>query len=208
MSLDQKIESISNSFFGFLLWMLPTSAITGALNLYGSAYDIWGYVSHQTKRTVAAVQSSFDTPLLAFFKTDTIYIPVAIQNTMRYSKLPDWIYDVDTKEFSIPNTEEIQIKSFRLPFIAATLYHKKGDTEVELGDLSEWIGGQTVCAPDGIIPLQILVSAWMYMKESPTLLMNYDDLYLKVMDDSAEETMYHVESEKEVEEVEEGEVIE
>jgi hypothetical protein len=203
MSLDQKIESVSNSLFSSLLSLIPTFAITGGMRLYIFAYDSFSTLGYQTQRTVAAIKESFSQPILAFYKVGAQYIPVCIQNDVRYSNLPEWIYTPNTNEFSLMESEEA--KSTRLPFIAATLYHKKGDTEVELGDMSEWITNQTVYAPGGVIPLQVLVAAWMYRQSSPTLLMKYDDLYMKVMDDSAEEAMYHVESEKEIEE---GEIVE
>jgi hypothetical protein len=206
MSLDQKIESVSNSLFSTLLSFLPTFAITGGMKLYILAYDSISALGYQTQRTVSAIKESFAQPILAFYKVGTQYMPVCIQNEVRYSNLPEWIYTPNTNEFSLMESD--QANPIRIPFIAATLYHKKGDTEVELGDMSEWITNQTIYAPGGVIPLQVLVAAWMYSQSPPTLLMNYDDLYLKVMDDSAEETMYHVESEKEVEEIEEGEIVE
>jgi hypothetical protein len=205
MPIDQTIEAISNSIFSFILWLLPTSVISKSVSFYISTTETIYNVYSQICKTTTAIKDSFDSPILAFFKYDKMHLPVIINSSTQYSTLPSWIYTVDSKEFTIPNTEEIQIRAFRLPFLSATLVHKKNDVETVLGDMSEWIGEQTVFAPDGTVPLQVLVGAWMYTKEPPTLLMSYADLFLKTMNEMAEEQVYHVLTEKEVEE---GEVIE
>jgi hypothetical protein len=203
MSLDQKIESFSSSLFSSFLWLLPSCVVSGSINLYIFLYDSLTALGYQTKRTFSAIKESLHQPILALYDVGSQYVPVHVQNDVRYNKLPQWIYTPHTNEFSLLESDET--RSARLPFIAASLYHKKGDVEIELGDMSEWIISQKVYAPDGVIPLQVLVAAWMYVQSPSTLLMTYDDLYIKVMNDSAEESMYHVLSEKEVEE---GEVVE
>jgi hypothetical protein len=200
MPIDQTIEAISNSFFSFVLWLLPTSVISKSVSVYLSTTETIHTIYSQVCKTTGAIRESFDSPLLAFFKYNNTHLPIVVNTNAQYSTLPSWVYTVESKEFTIPNTEEIQIRPFRLPFLSATLIHKKNGVETVLGDMSEWIGEQTVYAPDGTVPLQVLVGAWMYSKEPPTLLMSYDDLFLKTMNEMAEEQMYYVLTEKEVEE--------
>jgi hypothetical protein len=200
MPIDETIEALSNSIFKFILWVFPSSVLLGALDVYTStrAYIHSSYV--QACKTVESVKNSFDSPILAFFKYGDIHVPMPILESTRYSTLPSWVYAIHRKEFTIPNTEEIQIRGVHLPYISAVLVHKVGPVETILGDLSEWLGEQTVYAPEGSVPLQILVAAWMYVNEPPTLLMNYKDLYLKTMNESAEECTYSVETEQSIEE--------
>lgn len=205
MPIDQTIEAISNSIFSFVLWLLPTSVISKSISVYLTTTETLSKVYSQVCKTSGAIKDSFDSPLLAFFKYDSLYLPVVVNSNAQYSTLPSWTYTADTKEFTIPNTEEIQIRAFRLPFLSASLVYKKNGTETVIGDMSEWIGEQTVYAPDGTVPLQVLVGAWMYSKEPPTLLMSYDNLFLKTMNELAEEQTYHVLTEKEIED---GEIIE
>ena len=204
MPIDQQIDAISNSIFSFILWLFPVSTLLQGLNIYTKLSDNISAFYTQFCITASAIKYSFDSPVLAFFKYGTIYIPIPIYNNTQYSTLPSWIYTFDRREFTIPNTELIHMRASRLPYISAVLTHKTDSTESVLGDLSDWLGEQTVYAPDGAVPLQILVATWMYTKDPPTLLMNYKDMYLKTMDDSAEEHTYNVETEQEIEE---GEII-
>jgi hypothetical protein len=205
MSLDQRIEDITKSIFRFLVELFPASVLLEGLRLYTNVSTTLGTAYKQLCKTRRAVKQSFESPVLAFFKYGSTYIPMPIHGNTNYSSLPDWVYTIDTNEFTIPNTEEIHMRAFHPPYISASLIHRYGSTETVLGDLSEWLGEQTVYAPDGIVPLQVLVSAWMYTNVPPTLLVHYKDLYLKTMNDSAEECIYSVET---GEEVEEGEIVE
>jgi hypothetical protein len=205
MPIDQHIEAISNSVFSFLLWLLPTSLISSSVSFYIISKEFLQNTYSQVCKTTSAIKDSFDPPLLAFFKYTDLYLPVVVNGNAQYSTLPSWVYNVEAKEFTIPNTEEIQMRACRLPFLSASLVHRKDGHETELGDLSEWLGEQNVYGPDGVIPLQVLVGAWMYSKQPPTLLMNYDNLYLKTMNELAEEFTFCVRTEKEIEE---GEVVE
>ena len=205
MPLDQTIEDITKSIFSFLVELFPASMLLEGMRLYTNVSTTLGTAYKQLSKTTRAVKQSFESPVLAFFKYGSSYIPMPIHEHTNYSSLPDWVYTVDTNEFTIPNTEEIHMRAFHLPYISASLLHKYDSTETVLGDLSDWLGEQIVYAPEGIVPLQVLVSAWMYTNVPPTLLVNYKDLYLKTMNDSAEECIYSVET---GEEVEEGEIVE
>lgn len=200
MPIDETIGALSNSIFKFILWVFPSSVLLGALNIYTTIIAHINLFYEQMSKTIEAVKYSFDSPVLAFFKYDTTYVPMPIHENTRYSMLPSWIYTVQTKEFTIPNTGSIQMRGAHLPYISAVLVHKIGTTETVLGDLSEWLGDQIVYAPEGNIPLQVLVATWLYINDPPTLLMNYKNLYLKTMNESAEECTYAVETEQPVEE--------
>jgi hypothetical protein len=200
MPIDETIEALSNSIFKFILWVFPSSVLLGALNIYTTIIAHINLFYEQMCKTIDAVKCSFDSPVLAFFKYGATHVPMPIHENTRYSMLPSWIYTVQTKEFTIPNTEQIQMRGAHLPYISAVLVHKIGSTETILGDLSEWLGDQIVYAPEGSIPLQVLVATWLYINTPPTLLMNYNNLYLKTMNESAEECTYAVETEQPVEE--------
>jgi hypothetical protein len=130
---------------------------------------------------------------MGFFTfSDTICIPYILSSKSKVTVEPEWIYEFHSKSF-IHLEFGHHIKHKRLPFIGASLAYIDETNNINMGDLSEWIMEQNICANNELVPLKILVAAWKYSTDN-TLFLNFENMYLTVITEEGDELVYNVDT--------------
>lgn len=189
MSLDQILDSLVN----MVTIKIPIYLIPYFLIFYSYFNTIFETIATHIIRFINNVDESFRMKYMGFFTlSDTVCIPYILNSKSKVSVEPDWIYEFTKKTFiHLEFGHHIQNK--RLPFIGASLAYVDETDNINMGDLSEWIMEQNICANNELVPLKILVSAWKYSNDE-TLLLNFENMYLTVITEEGDELVYNVDT--------------
>lgn len=196
MSIEFKLDILLNYIFTWFTTTLPITVIPYIMSFYVYMTELLSAGFKQLCVTANAIQDSFDEKYIGYFEVGSKYIPVLINKTDKYTTEPKWTYNMNTQFFSSCEIGH-HTRTFNLPYIGASLSRKENNTYSLIGDMSDWIMEQKIYADDGIVPLQLMVSAWLYSKNG-MLTFNYEHLYITLITDTGDEITYDVENSMEV----------
>jgi hypothetical protein len=151
----------------------------------------------------SAVLNTFDDTYIGFYEilnnSKTTYLPIIMSSKNIYNLHSKWLYDINKSHFTLCEIHH-NSTSHHIPFIGASLELLENDKTKLIGDMSEWLMDQTIFAPNNVIPLQILASAWLYTNTEPKLLLTYKNMRMRIVDEDGEEKVYDLETENHIEE--------
>lgn len=184
--------------FAFLIqpfrW-LAAHTLPASLATFVCAMELWAGFVYQFNRTVTAMIDSFHNERIYFYDDGALYYPIVITNRNRqrlFTGNHSWTYDVQKKQFIHEDYDGVT-RTHRIPYLGASLLYTIPDVgtcrQVQVGDLSEWIGEQTIQSSTNELPLQVLVSAWAYCQQL-SIVVGYKGYQLTVMNEDGDEVSY------------------
>jgi hypothetical protein len=197
MSLDTILDTILTSLYNFFVYKIPIFFAPYLLRIILYFHNLFTYINEIIHNIINGVRDSLSKKYLCFFKlSDVDYITYTINNNSTFTEEPEWVYDFETKVFSVFEFGHHTSVS-HLPYIGASLNYIYENKSKCVGDLSEWIVEQKVNSMDSKIPFQILAAAWKYSFDK-TIVISYKNIYLSVITEDGDEITYSLETNKEV----------
>lgn len=174
---------------------LAVNSIPASLAAFVYAMELWAGFVYQFNRTVTAMIDSFHNERIYFYEDGTQYYPIVITNRNRqrlFTGNHSWTYDVQKKQF-IHEDYDGMTRTHRIPYLGASLLYTIPSVgtrrTIQVGDLSEWIGEQTIRSSTNELPLQVFVSAWAYCQQL-SIVVGYKGYQLTVMNEDGDEVSY------------------
>jgi hypothetical protein len=200
-------QSIDTQFDFIIKWIVQTSKQFGlfcvpyimAAYLYG--IDCWQHVCNQINRTVLATYHSFFQDEIYMYEDQLIHYPIIRTSKTAYNLIYGnlaWIYV--PYEHAFYNARISSVSKHKLSYIAASvsqlgMHADDTVTSIPLGDMSEWIGDQTIWSDSEHIPFQVLLLAWAYQNKI-RIAVNFPNYHITVMDMEGNETTFDVATER------------
>jgi hypothetical protein len=197
MSMDTILDNILTTLYNFFVYKVPMFFAPFLLRFicYINAY--LSYMNEIIHCIIHGVRDSLSKKYLCFFKlSDIDYITYVINNSSLFTEEPEWVYDFDSKVFSLLEFGHHTSLS-HLPYIGASLNYVSNINSKSIGDLSDWIVEQKVNSSDAKVPFQILVSAWKYSVDK-TIIINFKNVFLTLITEEGEEITYSLETNEKV----------
>lgn len=197
MSIDTILDNILTTLYNFFVYKIPMFFAPYLLRVLIGFYELFGYINELIHCIIHGVRDSVSKKYLCFFKlSDLDYTTYIINNSSLFTEEPEWIYDFETKVFSLLEFGHHSSLS-HLPYIGASLNYVSKINSKSIGDLSDWIVEQKVNSLDANVPFQILVSAWKYSLDK-TIIVNFKNVFLTLITEEGEEITYSLETNKKV----------
>jgi hypothetical protein len=197
MSLDTHLDTILTTIYNFFVYKVPMFLAPYLLRIIFYFHNLFTYINEIIHCIVNGIRDSLSKKYLCFFKlSDVDYITYTINNNSTFTEEPEWLYDFESKVFSVLEFGHHTSVS-HLPYIGASLNYIYENKSKCIGDLSEWIVEQKVNSMDSKIPFQILVAAWKYSFDK-TIVISYKNMYISVITEDGDEITYSLETNEEV----------
>lgn len=183
MAIDAHVESLQN----MIIKLIPSSVVPYLLQFLVTCKVLWNTFLKQAITTGTAIYHSFCEPIFFFHKVGSTYVLNASNSKTMYSTLTphEWEYHPKTQRFISHQIAQADA-SHPIPYLGASLsYNLNGQLE-PICDMSEWISDQKIVASNNQLPLQVLVSTYLYLTRK-FLIYDYTNYILHTTTDMAED---------------------
>lgn len=197
MSLDNILDTVLTTLYNFFMYKIPMFFTPFLLRFICYLNDLLAHMTELIHCIIHGVRDSLSKKYLCFFKlSDIDYSTYVISNNSLFTEEPEWIYDFESKIFSLLEFGHHNSLS-HLPYIGASLNYISKFNSKCIGDLSDWIVEQKVNSLDIKIPFQILVAAWKYNLDK-TIIINFRNVYITFITEDGDEVTYSLETNEKV----------
>ena len=200
MSIDTYVEQLQN----MILSWIPSSMIPHLLQFIVTCKLLWAIFYRQAVVTGKAIYYSFYNPILLFHKVNNTYVLNVCNSKTRYSTMTphEWEYNPQTKQFISHRFSENDT-TYPIPYLGTSVSYNMNGSMEPICDMSEWISEQKIVAPNGNLPHQVLVGAYLYLTRDMRIY-DYTNYVLHVTNDMAEDFTYNISSGEIIPESENG----